>query len=172
MEFAKTVYARRSVREFTGDTIPQEQIIKILEAGLRAPNACNYQSWHFYCITGKENIESVYPDLYRGEWIKKAAFVVIITENGERLAPRWGESKGTMFLHEDAGAAAENMLLCAADMGYNGCFIGAFDENNVTKYLQLSENEHPCVMLPIGVTAAEVPLRERKPFDECVTFIG
>ncbi len=163
---------RRSTHSFTRGKIPASRIRAILEAGLRAPNACNYQSWHFYCLTDAEKIAGLTPEIYGGAWIADASFVVVITEKAARLTERFGESKGELFVAEDAGAAAENMLLAAADFGYNGCFIGAFREEECRKYLNIPEDERPSVMLPIGTFEKETPLRDRKPFEESVTWIG
>ena len=38
---------RRSVRQFTSDPVTQEQVEKLLEAGIMAPSAMNKQPWHF-----------------------------------------------------------------------------------------------------------------------------
>lgn len=172
MEFTELLLKRRSTRSFTGETIPGNEIRSLLEAGLRAPNACNHESWHFYCLCGKEKIEGLCPSVYRGEWIRGAAVVIVITLDARWLCEKFGEEKGTIFACEDAGAAAENILLRAAELGYNGCFIGAFDPEACRAYLSIPENEKPVVMLPVGIPAGEVPLRERKPFEETVTFVG
>ena len=172
MEFKELVYKRRSVRSYMGGAISGTDIRLILEAGLRAPNACNYQSWHLYCITDRAKIEALSPDIYSPAWIKDASAVIVITEDNTRLKERWGEDKANLFVAEDAGAAAQNMLLMASDLGYAGCFIGAFDEKKCCEFIGAGENERPFVMLSLGTYEAEPTLRDRKPFDEMVTFIG
>ena len=59
MEFSEVIKKRRSTRKFTGDGVSREQIIKMLEAAIMAPNACNMQSWHFYVVTD-ENIKKMF----------------------------------------------------------------------------------------------------------------
>lgn len=172
MEFKELVYKRRSIRSLSGGKIPMEDLKLILEAGLRAPNACNYQSWHFYCITDKAKIEAIVPDVCGQAWIKNASAVIVITEDNSRLIERWGERTADMFVSEDAGAAAQNMHLMAADLGYGGCFVGAFDEDKCRSFIGAKESERPVVMLPIGTIDTEPALRDRKPFEETVTFIG
>lgn len=172
MEFSELLLKRRSVRQYTGDGIRAEHVRKILEAGLRAPNACNAQLWHFYVLAGREKIDGLFPAVCRQEWIKKTAFVVVITENASPLNERFGEAKGNLFVAEDAGAAAENMSLMAAELGYASCFVGAFDEDRCREYIGAKPEERPVLLLPVGVPAAEVPLRDRKPFAQTVTFLG
>ena len=40
----------RAMRRLKLDPVPDELIIKILEAGTRAPNGANSQSWHFIVV--------------------------------------------------------------------------------------------------------------------------
>ncbi len=47
---------RRSVRSFTDQPVSHDLLEKILEAGTRAPNAHNNQSWRFVVVTGKEDL--------------------------------------------------------------------------------------------------------------------
>ena len=79
---------------------------------------------------------------------------------------------GVILLTLDAGAAAENMALMASELGYASCFVGAFDEEACRAFVRAGEGEKPVVLLPVGVPAQEIPLRDRKPFEESVTFIG
>lgn len=171
MDFKDLVYKRRSNRRLTAQPIPAEDVRLILEAGLRAPNACNYQSWHLYCITNQEKVASIVPDICNQEWIKGASIAVVITEDNTRLLERWGKEKADLFVAEDAGACAENMLLMAAELGYAGVFVGAFDEEKCRKYVGAGENERPVLIVPIGTYDTEPPLRDRKDFDESVTII-
>ena len=171
MDFKDLVYKRRSNRTLTYGDIPADDVRLILEAGLRAPNACNYQSWHLYCITDKAKVSALVPDICPQEWIKNASVAVVITEDNRRLEERWGKEKADIFVAEDAGACAQNMLLMAAELGYAGVFVGNFDEEKCREYVGTAENERPVLIVPIGTYEIEPPLRDRKPFEEVVTFI-
>lgn len=171
MEFSKLIDKRRSVRGFTGGGIPAEAIRAILTAGLRAPNACNDQSWRFYCLLEPARIASLVPQVYGGEWMKRAACVIVLCVRPQGLMERFGE-RGEMFAIQDTAAAAENMLLRAADLGYGGCWVGAFDEDACRAALDIPEAERPVILLPLGVPEMEPPLRDRLPLEEVVTFIG
>ena len=49
-EFQKVVEARRSVRVYTKDEIPEEIVQKCLDLALLAPTSSNLQSWEFYWV--------------------------------------------------------------------------------------------------------------------------
>lgn len=171
MEYKELIEKRRSVRGFTGAGIPAEDIREILYAGLRAPNACNFQSWHFYCVCGPENIAKLVPDVYGGEWMATAGCVIALCIKPQKLVERFDE-RGRMFAIQDTAAAAENMLLRAAELGYGGCWVGAFDEDACRDALSIPADETPVILLPLGVPEVEPPLRDRLPLENVVTFIG
>lgn len=50
------IYKRHSVRNFTQDKIPNEDINEIIEAATRAANGRNAQNWYFVVIKNKEKI--------------------------------------------------------------------------------------------------------------------
>ena len=58
-EFRKLVEARRSVRKFTDEKIPDAVVLDCLELALLAPNSSNLQTWKFYRITTKKIKEEV-----------------------------------------------------------------------------------------------------------------
>lgn len=171
MEFKELLEKRRSVRGFTGAGIPSEDLREILSAGVRAPNACNYQSWHFYCVSGAEKIAKMVPQVYGGTWMMTAGCVVVLCIKPQRLEERFGE-RGRMFAIQDTAAAAENMLLRASELGYGGCWVGAFDEDACREALSIPSDETAVILLPLGVPEVDPPLRERLPLEEVITFIG
>lgn len=50
VEFEKVVRSRRSVRVFTEERIPEEEMRRCLELTLLAPNSSNLQPWEFYWV--------------------------------------------------------------------------------------------------------------------------
>ncbi|MBR5446480.1 MAG: nitroreductase family protein, partial [Clostridia bacterium] len=161
---------RRSTRAFTGRTLCNETIHYLLQAATRAPNACNLQSWYFYVLDQK-NIAKLVPDVYRGEWILKAgAAFVVCTEDG-KLTERFGE-RGKLFAIQDTAAAMTMLLLTAANIGYAGCWLGAFDPEACRKLLSIPEGRELVAIAVIGQAAALPPMRDRKPLADVCTIVG
>lgn len=50
-EFKKLVHARRSVRRYTSEKIPDHIVQDCLDTALLAPNSSNLQTWEFYRVT-------------------------------------------------------------------------------------------------------------------------
>ena len=55
MDFFELVDKRRSVRKFSNETIPEQVIIKALNAAVLAANSSNLQPWEFHWVKDKVN---------------------------------------------------------------------------------------------------------------------
>jgi len=53
MDFLEVVRGRRSVRKFTGDPVPKEDVREIIDAARWAASAGNKQMWRFLAITNQ-----------------------------------------------------------------------------------------------------------------------
>lgn len=59
MELKDVIYKRQSVRKYTEQDIPREDIERILDAARVAPSGKNCQNWHFVVIRNKELKEKI-----------------------------------------------------------------------------------------------------------------
>ena len=69
-----------------------------------------------------------------------------------RLLParRKYDDYAEMYVHMEAGHAAQNLLLQAVPLGLGGVPIAAFDEDRIGKILDLPKKEVPLYLIPIG----------------------
>ena len=56
METWDAIRARRNVRVYTPDPVPEADLLRIAEAGWRAPSASNRQHWDFVIVTDREQL--------------------------------------------------------------------------------------------------------------------
>ena len=59
MEALKAIMGRRSIRKYTGEKIPEEDIKNLLEAAMNAPSAHNKQPWHFIVVDDRAVLDKV-----------------------------------------------------------------------------------------------------------------
>ena len=78
-----------------------------------------------------------------------APAVIVITGDFDRTAARYGD-RGRQYVYIESGSAAENVYLQAFSLDLGAVFIGAFEDDEVGKVLQLAANEHPLGLIPIG----------------------
>ena len=53
MDALEAIHKRRSVRKFTGDLVPREDLEKIVDAGRLAATGSNRQPWEFIVVTNR-----------------------------------------------------------------------------------------------------------------------
>lgn len=58
-ELTDTIKSRRSIRKFLADTIPDEEIREIIDAGMNAPSGCNSQCWQFIAVKDKGLLQQI-----------------------------------------------------------------------------------------------------------------
>jgi nitroreductase len=169
MEFNEVLLKRRSTRAFTDKPITSEQVEKLLTAAINAPSACNMQSWHFFAVMDS-GIRKKFSE-FCAPWAATAPVIFIVCTDGEAIIKRFGERANT-FIIQDTALAAENLLLCAADMGFNGCFMGSFDSAKCRQLLNIPEKYNIVALIPVGEAQTVIPNRERKPLSEVADIIG
>jgi nitroreductase len=59
MEVFEAIASRRSIRKYRSDSVPPEQIEKLLEAARLAPSTSNTQSWKFKVVTDDSTREQL-----------------------------------------------------------------------------------------------------------------
>ena len=66
MNVYEAISARRSVRHYTGDSLSEDYILKLLHAASQAPSAKNRQPWFFYVISDPD-IKQDFVDTLRAD---------------------------------------------------------------------------------------------------------
>ncbi|MBU7048220.1 MAG: nitroreductase family protein, partial [Theionarchaea archaeon] len=57
MEIFEAIRTRRSIREFTGEKIPDEDLEKILDAARYAPSPENMQMWRYVIVRDDQELK-------------------------------------------------------------------------------------------------------------------
>ena len=159
MTFKELCEKRYSVRQYSGEPIPQEKLEYIKECARLAPSAVNKQPWRLWFITSPEGMEKVY-SVYDREWIRtaKAAILVIAKKDEAWVRGCDGKYHGDI----DAAIITEHICLAAAEQGLGTCWVCNFDYSLCKKTFNLKENEEAVVLIPIGVPVGETPEKKRK----------
>jgi nitroreductase len=97
--------------------------------------------------------------------------VIVVCSVPEESARIYGQRGRDLYCIQDTAAAAENLLLAAADADLGGCWVGAFDEHRVAQILGLAPGWRPVALLALGYPAKREPPRSRRPIAEVVRWI-
>jgi nitroreductase len=159
MDVFEAISKRRSVRLYEDYEMPNEDLLKILEAARLAPSARNLQPWRFIVVKDKETKDKLGIAALNQQFIADASVIIAVISDPEE-SPRW-------YL-QDPMIAVEHMCLEAVELGYGTCWIGAFSEDKVKKILKIPNKFKVICLLPIGKPAESPRPRRRKPLEDIV----
>jgi len=170
MDILKIIKERRSIREFQAKPIPEEIIDKLIEALIWAPSAGNLQARKFYFVFNQEIKEKLVEAAFGQDFISDAP-LVIVGFTDEKISLRYNGRGKNLYSICDVSASIQNMMLMAEEEGLATCWVGAFDENEVAKILNLSKDLRPIVIVPVGYPDEKPLAPPRVSKEEAVKFV-
>jgi nitroreductase len=163
--FNSLINSRFSVRSYTRQKVDKELILEILEAARMAPSAVNFQPWQFVVLTDVDRL-SDFQEVYPRTWFKEAPVCIAVCADHSKSWKR--KSDGKDFADIDIAIAVDHLILKATELGLGTCWVCNFDSDLARKKLELPQHIEPLVLVPLGYTVAEAPLKTRKPLDGIV----
>ena len=136
MELLKAIKGRRSVRDFTGETVADATLGELIDAAIHAPSAMNQQPWCFVIVNNQALLAEI---------SDKAKAHLLEASHGELLPQRFRgllfDPNFNIFYHapvliviavveptrwavEDCALAAQDLMLAAYAVGLGTCWIG------------------------------------------------
>ncbi len=144
LELAKNRY---SVRKFDGKEIPKEDMDKIIEAGISAPTAVNFQPFKIWAVESEEARAKLL-DCTKMKFIEPAKVIFVIGAKPDQAWVRAYDGKN--FAEVDASIVATHMMLAIHDLGYGSTWIGHFNVNLVKEAFPEMEGYELIALLPVS----------------------
>ena len=82
--------------------------------------------------------------------VEEAPLVIVYSAIFSRMTGKYGERGRERYVCIDLGHSAQNIYLQAGALRLGTCAIGAFVDGRVAQVLQLSEEEEPLYLMPVG----------------------
>jgi len=172
-EFLDVLKNRRSVRIWEEAELDNEVFKELIDAAKWAPSSCNRQPWSFIVTKNKDKIELLY-NIKGQKFLKDAPNCILVLINKKA----WGDKKSfEYFSGLDAGAAIQNLLLKAEDMGLGACWVNwnpkslsQEDERKVKEKFNIPENFEIISIIPIGESESSPSAPGRKDTLDLIHF--
>ncbi|MBI5001621.1 MAG: nitroreductase family protein [Euryarchaeota archaeon] len=165
MDVFDAIEGRRSVRAFKDEPVGDDVVKKIIGAGLDAPSAGNLQARRFWIVRKHAKKESLAKAALGQSFIAEAPVSIVVCADLARIKP-YGERGRDLYCIQDSAASVQNMLLAIHALGLASCWVGAFEESEVSSALALPGKYRPLAILPIGVPARNPKRPKRHPPEE------
>lgn len=191
MNTFEVIEVRKSIRKFKSDPVLKEILEKVLKAATLAPSGKNKQPWKFYVVRGDKRAEMIAEmqkgmDRLEGQGINTGSArysirvlaeapvtVFIFNPTGKHPLLK----RDTLEIYSDVvdiqsiGAAIQNMLLAATDLGLGSLWICDvfFGYEELCDWL--GEKGQMIAAVSLGYSDQKPRPRPRKPVDEVTVYI-
>ena len=114
MELLEVLEKRRSIRQYTGEAIPDEKLQKILAAGLLSPSSRGIRPWELIVVREKEILKEMSECRIGSAKMLANASAAIVVVADEGKSDVWTE---------DCSIVMSNMHLMADSLDIGSCWI-------------------------------------------------
>jgi nitroreductase len=181
MSVIETIHQHRSIRKYKSDPIPDDLLIKILEAGIRASSSGNMQTYSIIVTRDSVLREQLYKAHFEQNMLLEAPILLTFCADFHRMrqwlrishAPdNFDNFMSFMIAAIDAILVSQNVALAAESEGLGICYLGSTFSNcvQVGRILELPDNVVPVVGFTIGYPNEDPVLRDRLPLDGLVHY--
>ncbi|WP_138431217.1 nitroreductase family protein [Fodinibius saliphilus] len=196
--FYEHMSRRRTVREFSERSVPQEVIENCLRTAGTAPNGANMQPWHFAVVrdpevkkeireAAEEEEREFYENRATDEWLEALAPLGTdankpFLEEAPYLIAIFSQSYGVdeegnrekhYYVKESVGIATGMLITAVHNAGLASLTHTPSPMGFLNEILGRPENERPFLLLVVGYPKDEVKVPDitKKPLDKIASFI-
>jgi len=158
MDVYKAIATRKSVRAFEDRDVPENVLLRLLEAARLAPSASNRQEWRFVVVRDPANRKRLAKAANAQKFIGGAPVILVCCAETDGHVMACGQ----LCYPIDVAIAIDHITLCAVAEGLGTCWIGAFDEDEVKKILGIPPQIRVVELLPIGYPQDPAPVEKSR----------
>jgi nitroreductase len=198
-EFYELMNRRRTVRDYSDESVPFEIIEKAIKTAGTAPSGANMQPWRFVVVKDpdvkrqiriaaeEEEFESYHKRMPE-RWLRRLAplgtdehkpfleiapYLIVVFRIDYLIDEETGETEPTYYAQESVGIAVGLLLAALHNAGLATLTHTPSPMKFLNQILNRPKNEKPFVLIPVGYPAkdAKVPDIKRKNLDEIMTVV-
>jgi nitroreductase len=158
----ETIRQRRSIRRFTNQRLPEDVLLKLVDAARLAPSGANIQPCEYVVVDESTLVDAIFPCL------KWAAYIAPAGDPSEEERPV-AYIAVLIDLHRkkkdggiDAAAGIENVLLAAWEEGIGSCWIRSIHRKKIKKLLRIPHHLEVNSIIALGYSNEEPVVEEMK----------
>jgi len=147
----KKIKSRRTVRKYLQKAVPEEVLLKCVDAARLSPSGANMQPLSYVIVNDQKLLKQVFntlslagylPDYRPKEEEMPKAYIVILVDNKIARTP-----------NHDAGIAAMSISMVAYDEGLGSCILASVDRKKLGEILNVPEGLAIALVVALGYPA-------------------
>lgn len=177
MNVTECLKTRRSIRKYTAEPVDHSVIDSIVSLASYSPSWKNTQITRYIAIEDSSLLAEIadkYTPEYNSNIIRQVNVLMAVTfKKGRCGYERDGSfttKKGDRWQMFDVGVACQSFCLAAWDHSLGTVIMGVFDEEGISKLLNLPENQELAALIAIGHPDIKPDAPKRKSVDELLQY--
>jgi nitroreductase len=159
MELSEAIKKRRTIRKFKQEKLDNSILRELIDCARVAPCGGNSQRLRYIAINTPELVNSIFELTAWAGHVKPNRNPVIGESAPVSFIALCAADANAGISHADAGAAVENILLKAVELGLGSCWIGAFNKAKAEEILGTPEDKKILYLVALGYPDEE-PIQE------------
>ena len=177
MNTTECIRTRRSIRKFKPDPIDHFLLESIISTASYSPSWKNSQIVRYIAIEDSSILNSIinnYTPDFNSNIIRQAPMLIAVTfikgRCGFERDGSYSTKKGDRWQMCDVGIACQTFCLAAKEYGLGTVIMGIFDEDGITEFLNIPEDQELAALIAIGYPDVEPEPPKRKSTQELLTY--
>ena len=156
MEVYDAIRTVLAVRAYKDKPVPQEIILRIVEAARLTASSMNGQPWHFIIVKEPDTLKKLGALVRSGPYIAQAPLAIVVA------------MEKSIYAVSDASRAIQSMILTAWSERVASNWVGFENLTAVKPLLGIPDHIDVLAILPFGYAAKEISKgkKKRKPLSE------
>ncbi len=177
MTAKECITGRRSIRQYTDQSVSHELLKQIVETASYAPSWKHTQIVRYIAVEGEtkqklSKLTSAHPN--NGSIMANAPMVIAVTiikgRSGYERDGSFTTERGDSWQMFDAGIASEAFCLAAYEQGLGTVIMGIFDQKEASDLLAIPEDRELVALIAIGYPDESPIAPKRKSVEDLLSF--
>ncbi|KGK90222.1 nitroreductase family protein [Clostridium sp. HMP27] len=177
MNVIECIKKRRSIRRYKADKVEHKVIEELIDCARWAPSWNNCKAVRYTVIEKDNEIQTIASTLVAPENVRIVentpmllALSIVKNRSGYERDGSTSTAKGATWEMFDTGLACQNICLAAEELGLGTVIMASFDEEGVTKLIDLPKDELIIALVACGYPAEEPKAPRRKEVSEILRY--
>jgi nitroreductase len=150
MEFDHVVRKRKMIRKYLPNMIPESIMSKMIKNASKAPSAGHTQVQEFIIVKDPTIKKKLRQASVNQKYVEDAPVLIVVCSNTSRSLGRYGQRGKDFYSIIDGAFASMLILLTAVNEKLGAGFVGAFEDDEVAKILNMPEHVKPVGIITLG----------------------
>lgn len=177
MDVMECIKGRRSIRKFKPQQVSHEVIEQLVDCARWAPSWNNCKPVRYTAVENPQELALISSTLVEPENISivgNAPLLLVLSivkkRSGYERDGTTSTNKGASWGMFDAGVACENLCLAAYALGLGTCIMASFNEDGVSRLVELPEDEEIIALVACGYPDIQPAPPRRKEVSEILRY--